>query len=75
MSNDVRSEIVTGLVDEMTLALELCGEGASVNEVMSACFTLTLRMMKGCAQMGADPYQLRAAVDVLLLQCAPIRLN
>lgn len=66
----VRADMVTDLVEDMIIALTTRGEEASANEMMSACFTITLRMMKGCVALGADAQQMRSAVEVLLLQCA-----
>ena len=52
-----------------TMEQESMAIGASAEDVISACFTLTLRTVKATKEMNCDMWDLKAAASRLLLEC------
>ena len=54
-----------------TMEQESMAIGASAEDVISACFTLTLRTVKATKEMNCDMRDVRDAISRLMLECSP----
>lgn len=66
-----RLSIVHGLVQAAIAGMEMLDDEPTPDEVVSACFTLTARTIKGIMEQAPEnSRKLREAAEVLLLACA-----
>ena len=74
---EVREPIVRALAAAAFTALEVEAQrvSASAPEVGSAAMTIALHTILVMRHLGADVYQLRAAVERLLLECIDDRAH
>lgn len=54
-----------------TMEQESIVVNANAEEILSAAFTITLRMVKATKEMNCDMRDLRDAISRLMLECAP----
>jgi hypothetical protein len=73
INEDTVRRLMEAANNAMTEEAELLD--ATGNEVASAVFTLAKTVVQAGISLGADPADLRRAVEQLLLECAPPRLN